>query len=162
MREHKFHRIIGNAINDLELSEERFQILKDTACGGIHKLSLFFSVIIEIEESNVKPVHLFGKFLASAMSKYYIYGNKDVSPIGMAQSVFFIQILETSGLKDVKAKYKQWHLVEESIQGIIPVKESRINKYKLIYGKGDDFKEDGEKIKTLITNIIDFLALKIS
>ena len=105
-------------------------------------------VIIEIEESNVKPIHLFGKFLASAMSKYYIYGNKDVSPIGMAESVFFIQILDTFSLKDESAKYKQWRLIEESIQSIIPVRGRSISKFRLIFGNKDDFAEFGEKRNT--------------
>jgi len=73
--------------------------LKDSACGGEHTLPLFCSeersyatryacvdllilkeqkvkVIMEIEESNVKPIHIFGKFLTSAMAKYYIFGKE--------------------------------------------------------------------------------------
>jgi len=55
-------------------------------------------VIIEIEESNVKPVQICGKLLASALSSHYIYG--DDPPVPVDGSVLFIQILDTSKLRE--------------------------------------------------------------
>jgi len=94
-------------------------------------------VIMEIEESNVKPLHLFGKYLASAMAKYYVYGEEEV---GMDNSVVFIQILDTSKQKRKSARNEQWENVKMSIQSIIPVKGSYIKKYKIFHGKQSDFK----------------------
>ena len=90
MPKHPFHKIIGDIFSDKNFPNERTTVLKDAACGGDHTLPLFCSdvrsyatryacvdlmvikegkikVIMEIEESNVKPVHLFGKYLASAI-----------------------------------------------------------------------------------------------
>ena len=91
---HPLHEIIGEIItSDLFPG---YKILKDPACKGDQNIPLFCSeikanqteysnvdllilkshkikVIIEIEEADVKPVHICGKFLSSAMTKYYIH-----------------------------------------------------------------------------------------
>ena len=75
---------------------ERAQLVRDQACGGNQQIPLFCSneksnkteycnvdllviqdgkirVIIEIEESDVKPTQICGKFLTSALARYYIH-----------------------------------------------------------------------------------------
>lgn len=47
----------------------------------------------------------------------------------MANSVFFIQVLDSLKLKDRSAKLEQFRNIGDSIQGIIPVKNSRIDQY---------------------------------
>jgi len=159
MPEHPFHKIIGDIFTDEKFPIKGIRILKDAACGGDHTLPLFYSdvrsyatryacvdlmiikegtvkVIMEIEESNVKPLHLFGKYLASAMAEYYIYGREK---IGMDKSVVFIQILDTSRQKRKSARNEQWENVKMSIQSIIPVKGSSIKEYKIFYGNQTDF-----------------------
>jgi hypothetical protein len=50
----------------------------------------------------------------------------------MDDSVTFIQIVDTSKLvKDRTSKFKQWKTLEESINRIIPLKNSKITKYRL-------------------------------
>lgn len=71
----------------------------------------------------------------------------------MGDSVLFIQILDTSKLKiDKTSKTRQWDKIEESIQNIIPVKGSKIDRYKLFYGNDSDF-----NVKALTDYIVDFL-----
>jgi len=163
--DHSFHKTIGDIFSDENFHVEGIRILKDAACGGEHTLPLFCSdersyatrytcvdlmiikdrkvkVIIEIEESNVKPLHLFGKYLASAMANYYIYGEEEV---GMDDSVVFIQILDTSKQKSLSAKISQWENIEESIRFIIPVKGSSIKKYKIFHGNQSAFKSRDKK-----------------
>jgi len=170
MPEHPFHKVIGDIFTDEKFPFEGIRILKDVACGGGHTLPLFCSnvrsyatrytsvdltsvdlmiikegnikVIMEIEESNVKPLHLFGKYLASAMVKYYIYGREK---IGMDKSVVFVQILDTSKQKSKSVKIDQWENIEKSIRSIIPVKGSSIKEYKIFYGNQSDFKS-GKKL----------------
>ena len=167
--EHPFHKIIGDIFNDENFPFEGIRILKDTACGGDHTLPLFCSevrsyatrytcvdlmivkegkikVIIEIEESNVKPLHLFGKYLASAMAKYYIYGREKT---GMDKSVVFIQILDTSKQKSKSARNEQWENVKMSIQSIIPVKGSSMKEYKIFSGNQSDFISGDKKGKLI-------------
>jgi len=169
MPEHPFHKIIGDIFTDENFPFEGIRILKDAACGGDHTLPLFCSdvrsyatrytcvdlmiikdqkikVIMEIEESNVKPLHLFGKYLASAMVKCYIYGREK---IGMDISVVFVQILDNSRQKRKSARNEQWENVKMSIQSINPVKGSSIKEYKIFYGNQTDFISGDKKGKLI-------------
>ncbi len=58
--------------------------------------------IIEIEESNVKPTQICGKFLTSTLSKYYIHESDGNRVVEMVDSVNFIQVVDTSKLRRVK------------------------------------------------------------
>ncbi len=134
------------------------QLIRDAACGGNQYIPLFVSeeksrstkycdvdllvlkegkikIIIEIEETNIKPIQICGKFLASALSQYYIHKSMNANPVGMHNSVTFIQILDSSKLKtDETSKFKQRENLENSINSILPVKESNVTKYRLFYG----------------------------
>ncbi len=51
----------------------------------------------------------------------------------MGNTVTFIQIVDTSNLvKDRTSKFKQWKLLEKSINRILPLENSRIASYKLM------------------------------
>ncbi len=164
MTKHPFHKVIGDLISGINLPKDKYCVLQDSACGGEHTLPLFCSekrsyttryacvdlmilkeqkvkVIMEIEESNVKPVHIFGKFLASAMAKYYIYGKEKYE---MDEYVLFIQILDFSKQKNVSIRKAQWTDIEESIRAILPFEGTSIREYAIFYGDKSDFKK-GEK-----------------
>jgi hypothetical protein len=116
-------------------------------------------VIFEIEESDVKPTQICGKFLTSALSCCYIGGYKDFKRIRMDDDVLFIQILDTSKLKvDGAKKIEQWKNIENSIKKIIPVKGNRIKDYKLFYGGIKEFTGKQEKKKKFINYIRNFLS----
>jgi len=69
----------------------------------------------------------------------------------MDNSVLFIQILDTSGIKKNKtAKISQWENIEKSIKNIIPVKNSKIKEYKLFYGDVSEFGVNGKKRTELL------------
>jgi len=170
---HLLHKIIGECVNNKEFSN--CKIIKDPACGGQHNVPLFCSknksneteycnvdlliikdnkirVIIEIEETDVKPIQICGKFLTSALSSYYIHESENNIPIGMGDSVLFIQILNTSQLKEESSKIKQWGNLEKSIKSILPV--GKIGKYRLFYGSDSDFESrKGNKCAELIACI---------
>lgn len=169
MTKHPFHKLIGDIFNRENFPIKGIKILKDTACGGEHTLPLFCSeersyatryscvdllilreqkvkVIMEIEESNVKPIHIFGKFLTSAMAKYYIYGKEKYE---MDESILFIQILDFSKQKNVSIRKAQWINIEESIRAILPFEGTSIREYAIFYGYQSDFKK-GEKKDNLV------------
>lgn len=172
---HPLHENIGEYIDSNIFSN--CKIIKDSVCGGQQNVPLFCStnksnkteycnvdllilkdnkirVIIEIEEANIKPTQICGKYLTSALSSYFIHKSEDKKPINMDESVLFIQILDTSKLKkDKTSKIEQWKNIEKSIQNIIPVKGSRINNYKLFWGDISDFKKNEEKRNELISCI---------
>lgn len=93
-----------------------------------------------------------GKFLTSALASYFIHESENNKCIGMGDSVLFIQILDTSKLKNKTSKTRQWDNIEKSIQNIIPAKGSKIDRYKLFYGNDPDF-----NVKALKDYIVGFL-----
>jgi hypothetical protein len=97
-------------------------LIRDKACGGNQWIPLFLSdaksrktelcnvdllvlkdnkirLIVEIEESNVKPTQVCGKFLCSALSRYYIHEAEGNIPVEMGANVAFIQVVDTCDLK---------------------------------------------------------------
>jgi len=95
------------------------------------------------------------------MSTHYVYENQAVP---MADSVVFVQILDTSKLRhDSKSKMRQWENVARSIQGVIPIAGSRITDYRLFYGNREHFGSQGLKPKDLtnvIQSFLDFATTK--
>jgi len=149
---HEVHLLVGYLIE--KGLGERAQLVRDQACGGKQQIPLFCSeeksnktkycnvdllviqdgkirVIVEIEESDVKPTQICGKFLTSALARYYIHETECNVPIGMHDSVTFIQVVNTSGLECVSAKPYQWKNLESSIGNILPLKDSNIKEYRL-------------------------------
>ncbi|MGA8905207.1 MAG: hypothetical protein WB661_09395 [Candidatus Bathyarchaeia archaeon] len=115
-------------------------------------------VVVEIEEANIKPVQIFGKFFSSALSLYFIHERKNNAPIPMADSVLFVQILNTSKLKrDRTSKANQWENIERSIQGVIPIKGSKFDQYRLLFGDSRDFAANGTAKGLLIDCLQSFL-----
>jgi len=111
---------------------------------------------MEIEEADIKPTQICGKLLTSALSSYYIPRNDKA--VGMGDPVLFVQILDTSKLNlDKTRKIKQWVDIEKSIQNVIPLKESKIKRYKLFYGNASDFGNKGDRNHELIGYIQKFL-----
>jgi len=152
-------------------------LIRDQDCGGAQRIPLFSSetksrsteyckvdllvlrngrikMIVEIEESGLEPMQVCGKFLTSALTHYYIHELGDDEPIGMDDDVSFVQIMDSSKLKDKTSKIKQWRNIEESINKILPVKGSKIIKYRIFHGDASHF-GNKERCKDLITFIRD-------
>jgi hypothetical protein len=92
-------------------------------------------VIIEIEESNVKPVHVFGKFFASSFSTHY-KPKTETKLVALDDQVLFIQVLDSKALNvDKTGKLDQWNVIESAIQGLPVEFCGRKMKYKLYDGK---------------------------
>ena len=166
--EQNLHKTIGDIIND---AFPELEIVKDPACGGDQLVSLFSNeqksrktkyadvdmiilkdgkvkVIIEIEESDIKPVQICGKFLVSALSNYFIHDRYGV--VEMDDSVLFLQILDSSKLKhDRTSKLEQFRNLEKSIRSVIPLKGSSIDSYRIFYGDVPEF-ANGEVKNELI------------
>lgn len=182
--EHGFHRMIGEKIyNNFNENVEgkECQVILDHACGGKQRVPLFLSdeksrgtelcnvdililfkgkikIIIEIEESDIKPTQICGKFLTSALAIHYIHeNNKDLGSIGKDDNTMFIQIVDTKNLKKETSKYKQFKNIEEKIQGILSkMKDCGLSKYKILYGIKEEF-ENGKKEFDLIECVKKFL-----
>lgn len=170
------HKKIADIIQS-KLSNKRldYNIIKSPECGGNQKIPLYLTddseicevdlvilkdnrikVIIEIEESDITPVHICGKILASSLSSYYFYKSKGEGPIKMDDSVLFIQILDTSSLPSGTSKDNQFKSLDKSIQNIVPIKDGKIDNYKIFFGDIDYFEKEDNK-ENFLKYIINFL-----
>jgi hypothetical protein len=115
------------------------------------------SVVIEVEESGIRPTKICGKFLTSALSTTHIHGTKDAKPVHFADRTLFVQILripddfppQGSGLTT------KWDNLEKSINSALPLRDSRIGEYRLFYGTLAQF--HGVKGNALRELVKDFL-----
>lgn len=175
---HPLHEVIGNYLTGITFPS--CKVLKDPACGGQQNLPLFVAlpksnkteycnvdalivknnrirVIIEIEESDVKPTQICGKFLSSALSSYFIHKAYYNEPIEIVDALF-LQILDTTGLKRATSKIKQWMNLENSIKSLLPLRKSSIIEYKLLWGDSKNFQSDAGQLCNCINNfLIDIL-----
>lgn len=163
-RKSPLHRAVGEA---LRVAVEKFpgaRLLLDKACdpSAPAQIPLFGStdlsrrtclcsvdaavldperrlrLIVEIEESNVKPTQVCGKFLTAAFSEGASYRGHFYAK---ASSVHFIQVLDTSRLKIHKtSKVGQWTRIEEAI-GALPT-IGNITEYTMICGHLEQFQLD--------------------
>ena len=171
---HPLHLAVGDLFEASIPSD--CQLIRDDACGGNQHIPLFVSenksrgteycdvdllvlkkgkikIIIEIEETNIGPTQICGKFLTSALARYYIHKTMNDKLVGMHDSITFIQILDSSKLKAGKTKkIIQWKNLEHSINNILPVKGSNITDYRLFSGDISHFM-NREKCSDLVVCI---------
>jgi hypothetical protein len=162
---HPLHEKIGSLIDTILQGHPDIKIVKDPACcpgeeTDLQQIPLFRTKqkslytryccvdmlilkrekirgIVEIEEANIKPTQICGKFLTSALSNFYIH-EKDGGIVEMADSVFFLQVLDSKKLKEGSVKRRQFESLEEAIRKILPLKDSRVNEYRIFVGNQDD------------------------
>jgi len=113
-------------------------------------------VIIEIEESNINPNHIMGKFLGNALSPFYI--SKYESTTFEQSSCLFIQICDIKKLPDDSNKRTQFDQISLGISSLLPSNKFKIIDYCLIYGIQNEFTDEmgskGELLKSTIKNFL--------
>jgi hypothetical protein len=102
-------------------------------------------VIFEIEETDFKPTKVFGKFLTSALSRFYDYG-KDSIPLD--DEMLFIQILDSIKLKPETKKFKQFEYLAKAINERLTQNKRAVN-YLLFSMKVGDDKIMNEIMRTI-------------
>ena len=168
------HKAIGSWVSN-EIGNS-FIVAKDPACGGHQYIPLFCTeetsrkdrfcsvdllihdgskvlVVVEIEESNVKPTQVCGKFFTSAFSKFYRHKKEDNKRISIEEPFLFIQIVDTKKLnKEKTSKIDQWKHLERSIKDFLKAAQSTIQ-YKLIFTCEAEIKKSD-----LITTVLKFIT----
>lgn len=172
---HSVHKEIGEAVFNKFRNIPGVQILRDPACGGEHNLPLFYDsnkeksaktefcdvdmliikddkvkVIFEIEESNIKPTQICGKFLTSALSSYYCYKREQKHLID--DNILFIQVVDTLKLKENSSKSDQFNNIKSAIGQGITLKDNKKVGYRLIKTKEKGFNQE------LIMQIEEFIG----
>jgi len=178
---HPLHFQVGELFNELlnESLMSGYSLVLDEACGGAQRVPLFVSseksrktkfcnvdllvvhdgairAIVEIEESNVKPIHVFGKFLASAVSSFCIHDSLG-GAMEYGEDVVFIQFVDTSKLKRGRSsKVEQWRNICGSIRSVVPLSGSRVSRYELFDVNVEEINdsEKREQLKKRLTELI--------
>ena len=170
--EHHFHKAVAKEIEN-KLSGHG-KLIKDSACGGNQRISLYakekkgldtrmcdvdliieikrkVKVIIEIEESGFIPTKICGKFLQSAIAKYYIYGPRPETKVPYDDHVSFIQVLDGSKcLPKGTKKKEQARIIEQEIRELLPLNGSNINCYHLNFVESENYREDLKNVCAIV------------
>lgn len=113
------------------------------------------TVIVEIEESNLKPVQVFGKFFASAHSTHHGDSRLD------ERRLLFIQVLVATSVDlTASGKPKQWKALEAVIKHYAEEWPGRDIQYELLGGGPDDFRLGSSKADQLVGLVRGFLGVK--
>ena len=157
---HPLHERIGEMLRGATLGS--CELVLDPACGGDQNIPLFVSEpksnateycnvdvlfledgrvrgVIEIEEANILPTQVCGKFLTSALASFYHHKRHGSTPISI-RDAFFVQIVDSSRLKgDRTSKLAQFENIRESIRSVLPLGGSAVTSYELVAvaGAGD-------------------------
>jgi len=173
---HSLHLAVADEVH--RRLDNRFELVRDPACGGSHQLPLFIGrrkardtrmccvdllviqsgkvhAIIEIEESGFIPTKICGKFLQAALATHFIHDSRAEAAIPYADEVLFIQVLDGSKcLKPGTRKDSQGELIEQQIQSMLPLRG--ITDYRLVFisGKSDQrgLTSAGEAIAMALPN----------
>lgn len=153
---HDLHSSISKIILLIETPDCRVILGKD--CGGTRNIQLFCRpiasrsthfcsvdavvvwrnqvvAIIEIEESGIRPVDLFGKVFASAHASHFIDGEGTYS---IAPGCAFIQVIDTKGLPQGSKKLEQFCHLSESIEPALNACPTKLA-YQIFYGGLTEF-----------------------
>jgi len=176
---HDLHEIVGNIVSGIAKDFSTIQIIKSNHCEiGKSEIHLYCSynksnateycdvdlliiekekvrAIIEIEEPNgATPITVFGKFIASAASisaEYEPEKGFKKNLVVLDEPVTFIHIL---GVKDKGSKSSQYESVGKFIkENIMPIRGSKVNCYKQIYGTVPEFQNVSGKGREFIDYI---------
>ena len=125
---------VGN-VGDLQIPLFRGKKSQETEFSNVDLLIINkqnkISVIIEIEESDIKPTQICGKFLTSALSTCYFRGGNKNDAVPMAKNVLFVQVIDRKLIPEGSAKGDQFRILKREIRKILPVKKSHVTKYNL-------------------------------
>jgi len=162
---HELHETIGSLVD--RIGVPGVEIVKDSACEGESKklesqrIPLYFKnqkgrdtwycnvdilfldksglrVIVEIEETGIKPTKIYGKLLTSAMARFYIHRKRAKKPVPMAKRVLFVQVLKSPQSGDMESREMQWENIRTSLKEEMPI--GQITDYELVYGSSGDFR----------------------
>jgi hypothetical protein len=131
MMQHELHSTIAQIFE--KHKPNNYKIIRDPACEGKQQIHLFCSkgksrgtlfcdvdllilksdkarIIVEIEESNIKPTQICGKYLTSALSNSYATMSQK-EPIKLEKLLLFLQIVNAKNnqlKQQKKCKWKTW------------------------------------------------------
>jgi hypothetical protein len=111
-------------------------------------------IIIEIDESSIRPTQIFGKFLQAVASDYFSLGGRKSKRYPLADDLLFLQVLDGSRLHPTKSrKLDQAKVISARIGELMSHKSGL--KYHALYWKGTEECEClqmvGEHVRNALT-----------
>jgi hypothetical protein len=148
---HPLHKLIGQILVRTEMESGEPLLGKD--CGGDQHVQLFcnnraarasrfcsidaavrtndeLKIIIEIEESDIRPVALLGKVSASARASHCIH-KRVIYPI--AARAPFIQVIDTRKLSSRSSKLDQCRYLLESVRNTLSTTGGSLRGYEIFH-----------------------------
>jgi hypothetical protein len=179
-RTHALHRAVGMLMD--KVCAPGIEILKDSACESldtksVQRLPLFCAkekrrsnqfcnvdmlviqdsrvkVILEIEESGIKPSKICGKLLTSSLSRYFIHERYQNRPIPLANRVLFVQVVRNPRKSESKSMKAQWMNLAASLKQLAPI--GTVTDYEFFHGSVPDFKGvKGEELVGLVSSYLE-------
>ena len=155
---HPLHKLIAKIILETELPGAHPVLGKD--CGGDQQIQLFCNgqaaratrfcsvdaavlkdgevkIIIEIEESDIRPTALCGKVFVSAHASHFIHRGKSY-PIAAHAS--FMQVIDTRKLSPRSSKLTQCSHLTELIRNTLSANDRHME-YDIFYGDVAEFEQ---------------------
>ena len=168
---HPLHQKVGKILQ--KLNDDQYEVIRDPACGGKQNIPLFLTrrkgndteicnvdaliidkerdkviAVIEIEETNILPSHIAGKFLTIALAKYFIHYNQKDKPYPL-KDILFLHILKSPS-KEKSKKKKQVEYLKKSIWNHLRLCNFSVNDYDIIWDDDESFENlILEKIKDI-------------
>jgi hypothetical protein len=153
---HPLHVTIAKIIMRTQMTGCQVILGKD--CGGDQNIQLFCNteaematrfcsvdaivlkdgkviVVIEIEESDIRPVALCGKVLVSALAPHFIHREKDYP---VAPHASFIQVIDTKDLSPNSSKLPECRHLIELIRSTLST-SGRNMEYDIFHGDAAEF-----------------------
>jgi hypothetical protein len=171
------HEAIGRVLIELEARIPGSQVILSDHCGGREQIRLYggdqpdapcivyadaavvirdeIKVVIEVEESNLRPLHLCGKVLGTAVSTYH-RGRRGRIPL--SDSLLFIQIFVKESEDEAWSKLAQCHYLENKIRECLPPNVNRIKGYYFHYGTAEEYNSDRSHGRELLDEICGFFG----
>jgi hypothetical protein len=188
---HVLHETVAEVVEDAlnSLRDGKWELKRSPECKGDHALPLFRGgigghlveycdvdlivkhggearLIVEIEESEVKPNQILGKVITSTLSERYLYrgdkAGKDDTPLSPRTG--FIQIISSDkqlnnsgGNRRRSAKASQWQDLDKVIRdNVVALPDGKIRMYRLIFGDSRSFEAgtNREELKKTVTGFL--------
>lgn len=170
------HKLIGGIIQDVEAPNS--QLILDPLCGGTHMIQLFFTdeasfatraccvdaaiivdgrvkVIVEVEETGLRPVQLCGKVFVCLLASHFIHRG---TRYPLAESVGFIQVIR---LHNEIHKLSQCRQLRQSIRDILARVNGRVTTYEIFHWHESEFESEKDR-QELVTEIAGLLKAPAS
>jgi hypothetical protein len=171
------HKAVGKIL--LDLSIPGTEVMLDSACGGPTTVPFYgldhgegsdhivevdaaivfkneIKVVVEIDASDLRPVALCGKVLATAISNHFRLGKVSIP---LSDSLLFIQVVQHSADKTNTSKLRQCKYMAREIKKCLVAAKNRITEYSFHYATTEDFAAEARHAHEIRQEITSFLTI---